>query len=107
MFQCMQVATENLFVQHSNIVIYDFLARNTQAGGEVELMAARSPEQDAAVGLLRELVRALGFSHVVYLLAQLADEQGDVARARDDAAGATRAAHDAKVLGDTAMRLLG
>ena len=70
-------------------------------------MAVRLPEQDAGVRMLRQLVRALGFSHVVYLLAQLADEQADVAKARDDATSATRAAHDAKVLGDAAIRLLG
>ena len=70
-------------------------------------MATRPPEHDDAVRLLRELVKALGFSHVLYLLSQLADEQGDVAKAHDDTGGATRAAHDAKVLGDAAMRLLG
>lgn len=69
-------------------------------------MATRSPEHDDIVGL-RESVKALGFAHVLYLLAQLADEQGDVAKARDDTGGATRAAHDAKVLGDAAMRLRG
>jgi len=56
---------------------------------------------------LRELVSTLGLSHVVYLLAQITDEQRDVARACDDAAGDARAAHDTKVLGDTARRLLG
>jgi hypothetical protein len=57
--------------------------------------------------MLRELVSTLGFSHVVYLLAQLADEEGDLAKVREDAARASGAAHDAKVLGETAMRLLG
>ena len=52
-------------------------------------------------------VRTLGFSHVVYLLAQLADEEGDLAKVRQDAARANGAAHDAKALGETAMRLLG
>ena len=69
-------------------------------------MAVRSPEHDASVRVLRKLVGTLGFSHVVYLLAQVADEQGDVAKAHDDATGATRAAHDAKVLGDAAIQLL-
>ncbi len=70
-------------------------------------MAVRSPEQDDAVRLLRELVSTLSVSHVVYLLAQIADEQRDLAKARDDAGGETRAAHNAKALGETAMRLLG
>lgn len=70
-------------------------------------MAARSREQDDAVRLLRELVSTLGVSYVVYLLAQITDEQRDVAKARDDAAGDARAAHDTKVLGDAARRLLG
>jgi hypothetical protein len=69
-------------------------------------MAVRSPEHDAGIRVLRELVATLGFSHVAYLLAQVADEQGDAAKAHDDATGATRAAHDAKVLGDAAIRLL-
>jgi len=69
-------------------------------------MAVRSPEHDAGICVLRELVGTLGLSHVVYLLAQVADEQGDVAKGHDDATAATRAAHDAKVLGDAAMRLL-
>jgi hypothetical protein len=70
-------------------------------------MAARPREQDDAVRLLRELVSTLGLSPVVYLLAQKTDEQRDVARARADATGDARAAHDTKVLGDTARRLLG
>ena len=70
-------------------------------------MPISAPEQDDAVGVLRDLVRALGFSHVVYLLAQLADEAGDLAKIREDAGRANGAAHDAKVLGETAMRLLG
>jgi hypothetical protein len=70
-------------------------------------MAARSRVQDDAVRQLRELVSTLGLSHVVYLLAQITDEQRDVARACDDAAGDARAAHDTKVLGDTARRVLG
>jgi hypothetical protein len=70
-------------------------------------MTTSVPGQGDAVGVLRELVRTLGFSHVVYLLAQLADEEGDLAKVRDDAARASGAAHDAKVLGETAMRLLG
>jgi len=70
-------------------------------------MGARSPEQEDAVRRLGDLVSTLGFSHVVYLLAQLADERGDAARARDNAAEAARAARNAKVLGDAAMRLLG
>lgn len=70
-------------------------------------MAARPRVQDDAVRLLRELVSTLGLSHVVYLLAQISDEQRDAAKAGDDAAGDARAAHDTKVLGDAARRLLG
>lgn len=70
-------------------------------------MAARSRVQDDAVRQWRELVSTLGLSHVVYLLAQITDEQRDVARACDDAAGDACAAHDTKVLGDTARRVLG
>lgn len=70
-------------------------------------MAARSRVQDDAVRQWRELVSTLGLSHVVYLLAQITDEQRDVAKARDDTAGDARAAHDTKVLGDTARRVLG
>ena len=70
-------------------------------------MTTSAPGQGDAVGVLRELVRTLGVSHVVYLLAQLADEEGDLGKVRGDAARASGAAHDAKVLGETAMRLLG
>ena len=70
-------------------------------------MTTSAPGQGDPVDVLRELVRTLGFSHVVYLLAQLADEEGDLAKIREDAARANGAAHDAKVLGETAMRLLG
>jgi hypothetical protein len=83
------------------------MRRNDRDGGDVDLMATSAPEQGDAVRVLRELVRTLGFSHVVYLLAQLADEEGDLAKVREDAARAKGAAHDAKVLGETAMRLLG
>ena len=69
-------------------------------------MAMSTPGQGDAVGVLRDLVRTLGFSHVVYLLAQLADEECDLARVHEDAARVNSAAHDAKVLGETAMRLL-
>jgi hypothetical protein len=81
--------------------------RNDREPGKVDLMPTSAPEQGDAVGVLRDLVRTLGFSHVVYLLAQLADEEGDLAKVRQDAARADGAAHDAKVLGETAMRLLG
>lgn len=70
-------------------------------------MAARPREQDDAVRLLRELVSPLGLSDVGYLLAYITDEHRDVAKARDDAAGDARAAHDTTVLGDTARRLRG
>ena len=69
-------------------------------------MAARSPERDDRVRQLRDLVSTLGVSRVVCLPAQIADEQRDVGKARGDAAGDARAAHDAKVLEDTAPRLI-
>ena len=70
-------------------------------------MAADPSEPGETARALGDLVRTLGFSHVVYVLAQLADEERDRAIAGEDAVGATRAAFNAKVLGETAMRLRG
>lgn len=63
-------------------------------------------EHDDALPLLRELVTTIGVSHVVYLLAQIVDERRDVARAEGRDARASRSAHDARLLGETAIRLL-
>jgi len=69
-------------------------------------MARSITEHDDALGLLRDLVETIGVSHVVYLLAQLVDERRDLARVECDAERANRAGHDARLLGDTAIRLL-
>jgi hypothetical protein len=80
--------------------------RSDRDGGN-DPVAPRTPEHGDAIPVLRGLVTTLGFSHVVYLLAQLADEEGDLAKAHEDAVGVHRAALNARVLGETAMRLLG
>jgi len=68
-------------------------------------MATRVPEQSVEP-LLRDLVRAIGFSHVVYLLAYIADEREQLARSAGDDRRAERYGHDARVLGEAAIRLL-
>jgi hypothetical protein len=70
-------------------------------------MATNTLEHGDAIRILRDLVKTLGFSHVVYLLAQLADEACGAATDHHGSARASSAAHDAKVLGEAAMRLLG
>jgi hypothetical protein len=55
---------------------------------------------------LGELVIGLGLSHVVYLLADIAEEQRDVSLSANDLATATKWAHDGKILGQVAMALL-
>jgi hypothetical protein len=55
---------------------------------------------------LGDLVRELGLSYVVYLLAAVAEQQRDCALAADDTATAMRWAHDGKVLGHAAIGLL-
>jgi hypothetical protein len=47
----------------------------------------------------------LGLSQIVYLLADIADEQRDGALAVQDEARATKWAHDGRVLGRAAMTL--
>ena len=69
-------------------------------------MATSTPEHTHALHTLRPLVEALGFSHVLYLLAELADEQHDAARRADDATRVERSTHDARILGEAAKRLL-
>jgi hypothetical protein len=68
-------------------------------------VATSVPEQPAEP-LLRDLVRAIGLSHVVYLLAHIADEREQVARSVGDEGRARRYAHDGRVLGEAAIRLL-
>ena len=69
-------------------------------------MASSCPEELEAMRRLGELVAGLGLSHVVYLLAELAEEQRDVSLSAKDIAKATKWAHDGKVLGQAAMSLL-
>jgi hypothetical protein len=54
---------------------------------------------------LSELVKELGLSQVVYLLAEIAEQQRDVSLSVHDASTATKWAHDGKVLGRAAMSL--
>ena len=70
-------------------------------------MATRGAGHDSDLWLLRALVKALGVAHVVYLLAQIVEDDREAARLRQDMAGADRCVHDAKVLGEAAIRLLG
>jgi hypothetical protein len=69
-------------------------------------MASSCPEEVEAMRQLGALVSELGLSHVVYLLAELAEEQRDVSLSTQDVATATKWAHDGKVLGRAAMSLL-
>jgi hypothetical protein len=68
-------------------------------------MAYSCPDEVEAARKLGELVEGFGLCHIVYLLADIADEQRDVALAVQDVARATKWAHDGKVLGRAAMRL--
>ena len=70
-------------------------------------MASSCPGEVEAMRQLGELVTELGLSHVVYLLAALAEEQRDVSLSAQDVAMATKWAHDGKVLGQAALSLLG
>ncbi len=69
-------------------------------------MASSCPEEVAALRQLGELVTGLGLAHVVYLLAEVAEEQRDVSLSARDIASATKWAHNGKVLGQTATSLL-
>jgi len=69
-------------------------------------MADGCVEDRDARRTLTGLVRGLGLSHVVYLLADIAEEQRDVSLSTQDVSAATKWAHDGKVLGTAAMSLL-
>ena len=69
-------------------------------------MARSTSEHTHALRTLRPLVEGLGFAHLVYLLAELADEQHAAAVSLDHAREAKRALHDARVLGEAAKQLL-
>jgi len=69
-------------------------------------MAAGAPEDTDALRALRDLASALGFAHVLYLLAEVADEQCDAAVQKNDAEHLNRARHDARILGEAAKQLL-
>ena len=70
-------------------------------------MASSCPGEVEAMRQRGELVTELGLSHVVYLLAALAEAHRDVSLSAHDVAMATKWAHDGKVLGQTALSLLG
>lgn len=69
-------------------------------------MAMSTPEHTQALRALRPLVEELGLAYVLYLLAELADEQRDEARRVDDTREMKRAEHDARILGEAAKQLL-
>ena len=69
-------------------------------------MACSCPEEIEAMRKLGELVKGLGLSHVVYLLADIAEEQRDVSLSAQDVPEAAKWAHDGKVLGRAAITLL-
>ena len=70
------------------------------------VMATSTPEDTDALRALRQLVAALGFAHVLYLLAEVADEQREAAADADDTERAKRARHDARILGEAAKQVL-
>jgi hypothetical protein len=55
---------------------------------------------------LRDLVEAIGLAHVVYLLAQIADEETETARLKRTVTRATRCEHDARLPSSVAIRML-
>lgn len=69
-------------------------------------MACSCPEETEAMRTLGNLVESLGLSHVVYLLADIAEEQHNRSLAAQDRATATKWEHDGKVLGRAAITLL-
>lgn len=68
-------------------------------------MGSSDPEELKAMQHLKRTVDELGLAHVVYLLATIADQQSDLLL-KEDGVRAARLAHDAKVLGRTAITLL-
>lgn len=69
-------------------------------------MACNCPEETEAMRKLDDLVKELGLSHVVYLLAEIAEEHRDMLLSAQDVSNATKWAHDGKVLGGVAITLL-
>ena len=69
-------------------------------------MERSDPDGPDAMQHLEKIVDELGLAHVVYLLADIADHQSDLL-SKSDTAQAARLAHDAKLLGRTAIVLLG
>jgi hypothetical protein len=69
-------------------------------------MGNSNPEELQAMRHLKRIVDELGLAHVVYLLADIAEQQSDLWSTKDGVRAA-RLAHDAKVLGRTAIVLLG
>ena len=69
-------------------------------------MGSSNPEELEAMQHLEKIVDELGLAHAVYLLADIAEQQSDL-WSKKDSVRAARLAHDAKVLGRTAIVLLG
>jgi len=69
-------------------------------------MASSCPEEIEAMRRLGELVTGLGLSHVVYLLAEVAEQQRERSLSAHDTETASKWAHGGKVLGQAAMSLL-
>ena len=69
-------------------------------------MASSCQDVAEAMRQLGALVTHLGLSHVVYLLAGIAEEQQERSLLLKDPETATKWAHDGKVLGHAAMSLL-
>ena len=69
-------------------------------------MERSNPDGPDAMQHLEKIVDELGLARVVYLLADIADHQSALL-STSDTARATRLAHDAKLLGQTAIALLG
>jgi hypothetical protein len=69
-------------------------------------MGSSNPEELEAMRHLERIVDELGFAYVVYLLADIAEQQSD-RLLKNDGVKAARLAHDAKVLARTAIVLLG
>lgn len=69
-------------------------------------MARSCPEEIEAMHKLDDLVNELGLSHLVYLLADIAEEHRDMLLSVQDVSKATKWAHDGKALSRLAITLL-
>ena len=69
-------------------------------------MGSNNREEVDAMRHLEKIVDELGLAHVVYMLADIAEQQSDQLL-KNDGIKAARLAHDAKVLARAAIALLG